>query len=108
MKSLLFFVQSIKYENEEIERLFNDTIIFNIESKNKKKKKKNYTAFDLIPTKKQLFPEWKEFEAKIKLLCKIAANDNINDYFYIYEKCTYLELIEIIMMNKAVNYELYD
>lgn len=43
----------------------------------------------------------------IKMLCWIAANGNSNIYFELYERRTLLDVYEIIMLKKALDYDLY-
>lgn len=82
---------------------------FSVKKKSDKKgKHSKWNAFNLIPTTEELYSESEEYEYKLKMLCWTAANNDSMTYFELYEKRSLLDVYEIIMLKKALDYELHN
>lgn len=83
---------------------------FTVTRKSDKKKERHshWNAFNLIPTTAELYSSSEEYEYKIKMLCWIVSNNDSLTFIKLYEERSLLDVYELLMMKKALDYELHD
>jgi hypothetical protein len=74
--------------------------------KDKEKRPTPWNAFSLIPNPKIGYNEYDTEIYRIKLLCSMAAGNDIKGHFYLFEEKSLLDVHEILMYKRAINYEL--
>jgi len=61
-----------------------------------------------MPTTEELYSSSEEYEYKIKMLCWNASNNDSITFFKLYEERSLLDIYEILMFKKALDYELHN
>lgn len=83
---------------------------FTVQRKSDKKKEKHshWNAFNLIPTIEELYSLSEEYEYKIKMLCWLVSDNDSMTFIKLYEERSLLDVYELLMMKKALDYELHN
>lgn len=106
------FFEKLISSNEKLIKFIKDAPAWSIKRESEKKEKKQvkqskWNAFNLVPTTKIGATKGQEYEYHIKMLCWIAANNSAVEYKRLFCECNLAEVYEIIMMKKALDYELH-
>lgn len=73
--------------------------------KNEKQKKNGGDVTRLLPSQKWGYSKAQEVEYYYKTLCHFAVDGNSIEAYRLYNNSSLLEIFEILMIKKAINYE---
>lgn len=106
------FFENLISSNEKLIKFIKEAPAWSVKREEEKRQKKEtkksvWNAFNLVPTKKTGATTAQEYEYHIKMLCWIAADNSAGEYKRLFEQCTLADVYEIIMLKKALDYELH-